>query len=207
MKMKKISVLILAVSMLFFTVSCGRAASPEVLSAEPEPVGVETAEPAVTETTVEAARDNEQQMENISICDAPAPASAATEIPAASPAAMPSHSHNWVEISETVQHAAITEERKVIDQAAVEGHFEGGSYSVVVCRCGTEFCTADAFLSHQRSAEDIEQHGGYTTSVRSDQVWIEGTPEAFHYETVTVQEAWGEEVITGYICETCGASK
>ena len=160
---------------------------------------------------MEAVHNDDQSEEDEAVSDAPAPAPVVPEtpadsIPAATPAPAPSHSHAWVEISETVHHDAVTEQRKVVEQEATEGHYEGGSYSVVICRCGAEFSSADAFLSHQRSAGDIEQHGGYTTSVRSDQVWVEGTPEVFHYETETVREAWDEQVITGYRC-ACGAVK
>lgn len=208
--MKKIFVLILAMAMLFTTVSCGRAVSPEVITAEPE---IATVVPApepdkaeIAELPVEAAYDAEQPIEDESVLDAPAPVPVVPDIPAATPAPTPAHSHAWIEISETVHHNAVTEQRKVIDQPATEGHYEGGSYSVVICRCGAEFSSADAFLSHQRSAEDIEQHGGYTTSVRSNQVWVEGTTEVFHYEVETVREAWDEEIIKGYKC-FCGAEK
>ena len=212
--MKKFFLLILAAVMLLSMVSCGRAATPEVMLPEPEvaslvfipePVKAEHEEPVSTELPVEAAHD-EQPVEDEPVSDALAPAPVVPETPAAAPAPAPSHSHDWVEISETVHHDAVIEQRKVVDQEATAGHYEGGSYSVVICRCGAEFSSADAFLSHQRSAGDIEQHGGYTTSVRSDQVWVDGTLEVFHYETETVREAWDEQVITGYRC-ACGAVK
>ena len=215
--MKKFFLLILAAVMLLSMGSCGRSATPEVMLPEPEvaslvfiqePVKAEHEEPVSAELPVEAAHD-EQLVEDEAVPDAPAPAPVVPEtpadsIPAATPAPAPSHSHAWIEISETVHHDAVIEQRKVVDQEGTEGHYEGGSYSVVICRCGAEFSSADAFLSHQRSAGDIEQHGGYTTSVRSDQVWVEGTPEVFHYETETVREAWDEVVVTGYRCSSCG---
>lgn len=124
--------------------------------------------------------------------------------PAPTPA--PMHSHNWTAITETVHHDAVTRENKVIDQEAAEGYYKGGSYEVMVCRCGEEFTSYDAWLSHAH-AGGMDGHGGFTGSVRSNQVWVEGTPEVSHYETVIVQEAWDEEVITGYMCGSCGAVK
>lgn len=134
---------------------------------------------------------------------APAAASAPPAIPATSPAPTPAHTHVWVEVTEIVHHEAVTEEIKVVDQPATEGHYEGGSYPVVVCRCGAEFTTAEAYYAH---AEELGQgHGGFTESWRNDQVWVEGTPEVSHYETRVVRDAWDEEVITGYVCASCGA--
>ena len=96
----------------------------------------------------------------------------------------------------------MTEEVKVIDQPGTEGHFEGGSYPVVVCRCGEEFTTAESYYAHSEGLGF--GHGGFTDSIRSNQVWVEGTPEIFHYETVVVQDAWDEEIVTGCRC-SCGA--
>ena len=91
----------------------------------------------------------------------------------------------------------------MIDQPVTEGHFEGGSYPVVVCRCGCEFTTAESYYAH--SEAEGEGHGGFTTSVRSDQIWVEGTPEISHVETVIIQDAWDEELVTGEVCTSCGA--
>ena len=105
-------------------------------------------------------------------------------------------------MTETVHHEAVTEQVKVIDQPGTEGHFEGGSYPVVVCRCGEEFTTAESYYAHSEGLGF--GHGGFTDSIRSNQVWVEGTPEISHYETVVVQDAWDEAIITGYRC-SCGA--
>ena len=125
-------------------------------------------------------------------------------MPVVTPTPVPAHTHEWVEVKGTVHHEAVTEQVKIIDQPATEGHFEGGSYPVVVCRCGAEFTTAEAYIAH--SEGEGFGHGGFTDSLRSNQVWVEGTPEISHYETVVVQEAWDEEIVTGYRC-SCGAVK
>ena len=125
-------------------------------------------------------------------------------MPVVTPTPVPAHTHEWVEVKSTVHHEAVTEQVKIIDQPATEGHFEGGSYPVVVCRCGAEFTTAEAYIAH--SEGEGFGHGGFTDSLRSNQVWVEGTPEISHYGTVVVQEAWDEEIVTGYRC-SCGAVK
>ena len=100
----------------------------------------------------------------------------------------------------------MTEQVKVVDVPATEGHFEGGSYEVMVCRCGEVFTSGDAWLAHSY-AGGIDEHGGFTTSIRSDQVWVEGTQEEYHFEIRVISEAWDEEVITGAVCASCGAMK
>ena len=132
---------------------------------------------------------------------APAPTMAPTVPPAPVVTLVP-HTHVWVAVTATVHHEAVTEQVKVIDQPGTEGHFEGGSYPVVVCRCGEEFTTAESYYAHSEGLGF--GHGGFTDSIRSNQVWVEGTPEVSHYDTVVVQDAWDEEIITGYRC-SCGA--
>ena len=48
----------------------------------------------------------------------------------------PAHVHEWVPVKTTVHFEAVVEEVKVVDVPGTEGHFEGGSYEVMVCRCG-----------------------------------------------------------------------
>ena len=120
------------------------------------------------------------------------------------PAPAPAHVHEWVPVKTTVHFEAVVEEVKVVDVPGTEGYFEGGSYEVMVCRCGEAFTTYDGWLTHAH-AGGSEQHGGFTTDVRCDQVWVEGTPEVAHYETVIVQPAYDQEIIVGTICAACGA--
>ena len=54
-----------------------------------------------------------------------------------------------------------------MDVPATEGHFEGGSYEVMVCRCNEVFTTYDGWLTHAH-AGGSEQHGGFTIDVRCD---------------------------------------
>ncbi len=126
------------------------------------------------------------------------------EVPVPASAPAPAHVHEWVPVKTTVHFEAIMEEVKVVDVPGTEGHFEGGSYEVMVCRCGEVFTSYDGWLTHAHSGGS-EQHGGFTTDVRCDQVWVAGTPEISHYETVIVQPAYDQEIIAGTVCAACGA--
>ena len=173
------------------------SASPSPAPTDAPSMTMETAAPAPLSPT-------SAPTEAPAITPAPAPTSAPTvpPTPAATPTSTPAHVHEWVAVTETIHHEAVTEQIKVIDQPGTEGHFEGGSYPVVVCRCGEEFTTAESYYAHSEGLG--VGHGGFTDSIRSNQVWVEGTPEVSHYETIVVQDAWDEEVITGYRC-SCGA--
>ena len=126
------------------------------------------------------------------------------EIPASASAPVPDHVHEWVPVKTIVHFEAVVEEVKVVDVPGTEGHFEGGSYEVMICRCGEAFTSYDGWLTHAH-AGGSEQHGGFTTDVRCNQVWVEGTPEVAHYETVIVQSAYDQEIIVGTVCAACGA--
>ena len=175
---------------------------PVTASPSPVPTGaplmtMETAAPAPLSPT-------SAPTEVPAFTPAPAPTMAPTvpPAPAVTPVPASAHTHEWMAVTETVYHEAVTEQVKVIDQPGTEGHFEGGSYPVVVCRCGEEFTTAESYYAHSEGLGF--GHGGFTDSIRSNQVWVEGTPEIFHYETIVVQDAWDEEIVTGYRC-SCGA--
>ncbi len=126
------------------------------------------------------------------------------EIPNPVSTQAPAHVHEWVPVKTTVHFEAVMEEVKVVDVPGTEGHFEGDSYEVMVCRCGEVFTAYDGWLTHAH-AGGSERHGGFTTDVRCDQVWVEGTPEISHYETVIVQPAYDQEIIAGTVCAACGA--
>ena len=176
-----------------------------------EPVVAVTASPSPVPTDVPSVTMESPTPAPLSPTSAPteAPAFTPTPAPTMVPTVQPvpvvtlvPHIHEWVTVTETVHHETVTEQVKVIDQPGTEGHFEGGSYPVVVCRCGEEFTTAESYYAHSEGLGF--GHGGFTDSIRSNQVWVEGTPEVSHYETVVVQDAWDEEIVTGYRC-ACGA--
>lgn len=197
--LKMMSVL-LAAGMAVSASSCAMSPREEVLPEAPVPV-VQAVAPAEVPTKV-------QRVETpVIVTPAPAPVETETPVeptPEPVPAA-PVHTHDWQSVTQTVHHEAVTEEVKVVDQPATEGHFEGGTYPVVVCRCGAEFTSAADYYAH--SGASGEGHGGFTDSTRSNQVWVEGSPEISHYETRVLRDAWDEEVVTGAVCASCGATK
>lgn len=120
------------------------------------------------------------------------------------------HVHNWVPITTTVHHDAITHvvhhdavynQQYVVDSPAQYGN-------VCICiTCGAQFPNSDAWLDHALETD----HGNYTIK----EVMI--SEETGHYEnvlvsgawdeTVTDQAAWDEPVTTGYQCSSCGATQ
>ena len=211
--MKKLFPVLLAVSILLSLTSCSFHSSAPVAEARPVSAAVlPEVSPAPSAAPSSPAPSPVPEPSEPPAPSAPSAAPAQNVFhaethfpaPAESPAVL-EHVHTWALVTETVHHEAVTEQVKVIDQPGTEGHFEGGTYSVVVCRCGLEFRTGDEFLAHQQGAENLDLHGGYTSSVRSDQVWVEGTPEISHVETVTLRDAWDEELVTGEVCTSCGA--
>ena len=205
--------MLLAAGMVLSSTSCSSA--PEVpMTAESEahiitelaaPMN-ETKSPVEDRREAEAPAPTPAPMETeVLSTPAPVPEAPAETTPAPTPVPAPVHTHDWTAVKQTVHHEAVTEERKIIDQPATEGHFEGGTYPVVVCRCGAEFTSAADYYAHSDASG--EGHGGFTDSIRSNQVWVEGSPEVSHYETVIVRDAWDEEITTGYVCSSCGAAK
>ena len=225
--MKKLLPILFALCLLFSLASCNSKTAepvtveldtshdcPEEQLAEIVPVVASAADSAETDAGDNTVTEAEPMPEETAAPAAPAPTAAtapvvpstpAPEVPATPAPATPTHTHEWSAIKGLVHHDAVTEQFKVVDQPATEGHFEGGSYDVMVCRCGAEFTSGADWEAHSMASG--EGHGGWTASVRSNQVWIDGQPEVSHTETRVISDAWDEEVITGYVCGSCGATK
>lgn len=92
----------------------------------------------------------------------------------------PAHTHNWVPVTQTINHPA---EYKTV-------HHDAVTKEVVMCSCGIENPGRDHVVSNR-----------HTTSVKTVTV----TPA--WDEQVLVKNAWTETVTTGYRCSTCGATK
>ena len=215
-KTLKMLSMLLAAGMVVSASSCAMASREEVVPEAPVPVvqavspaevpaKVQRMETPVIVTPAPAPVETETPVEPVPIPEVPAERQRVPEPEAAPVPAAPVHVHDWQNVTQTVHHEAVTEEVKVVDQPATEGHFEGGTYPVVVCRCGAEFTSAAEYYAH--SEVSGEGHGGFTDSIRSDQVWVEGSPEIAHYETRVLRDAWDEEMVTGAVCASCGATK
>lgn len=106
--------------------------------------------------------------------------------------AKPEHTHNWVEQTQVIQHEATGHyEPKVVQEAVWK--------DVCVCLgCGYESATSEEAGLH---CLECESGLGYTvksTKIQDEvkeQVWVEDT------------KAWEESVVTGYVCDGCGAVK
>lgn len=108
--------------------------------------------------------------------------------------------HDWQAQTQTVHHDAVThtEQVKVVDQAA---------YDETVYTCSA--CSA-TFSSQADAEAHLATHAtessSSTASISSSTVHHD---EVSHTEEKVVvdQEAWDEEVVTGYTCSICGATK
>ena len=137
------------------------------------------------------------------------------------------HVHNWVAVTTTVHHPAETHQEDqghyetVVDSEAWDE--EVPKYTERGCYCLTCYYRKGEIVKLANQAE-VDQHCLYhaTTLGQSCQYGIQslqnGT-EIIHHDAVTHQEwvpnvvtvvdkeAWDEEVITGYVCSECGATK
>lgn len=103
-----------------------------------------------------------------------------------------SHTHNWVPQYKTVHHDAVYEQKYVVDQEAYTQELE-------ICnQCGTDI-TGNASAHNKAHALAGESGGWHAEFVT--------VPEQGHYENVLVSAAYDEQVLTGYQCSTCGATK
>lgn len=101
-----------------------------------------------------------------------------------------SHQHNWVEQTKTVHHNAVTEQQWIVDVPAY-------TEERTICnQCGQDI----SGFAAQHLLDNMPNCFSYGSQ------WVT-VPEQGHYETVTVQEAWDEQVVTGYRCSQCGATK
>lgn len=122
------------------------------------------------------------------------------------------HVHNWVPITTTVHHDAVTHvvhhdavysQNYVVDQPAQYGNM------IVCVTCGSQFGTTAEFWEHEEATDG--EHGNYTIKevMISDEVghYEDVLVSAAWDETVTDSAAWDETVTTGYQCSECGASQ
>ena len=98
------------------------------------------------------------------------------------------HVHEWE--TTTIHHDAVTQEK------VIPAHYEGSEWTVLVCRCGAEFTSYEAWEAHA-TAGGIDEHGGNSVDTRNDYHIV---PEQTITEIVT--PAWDETITK---CRTCGA--
>ena len=131
------------------------------------------------------------------------------------------HVHTWQERIRTVHHEAVTEQVKVVDQAAyTEPVFEEQpvyeTISVYICDvCGEEFESvgdhSETHIDWETFTNPFHYHVEFS---QGEQIGTElvqtGTithPEVSHMETKVITAAYDEQIPEGYVCTGCGAVK
>ena len=123
----------------------------------------------------------------------------------------PSHTHNWVNITKTVNHPAVTHQEDVYEnrQVKVKDAWDEKVYvkTVITCRqCGFTTSSPDEMENHMLenghscSSRDIYKTVHHDAVYETQRVKV-GT------RTVTDKTAWTETVVTGQKCSSCGKRK
>ena len=122
------------------------------------------------------------------------------------------HVHEWIPITEIIHHEAVYEtvpvyeEQQILDAETWDEEVMTGEY-IYSCLC----CSFET--------DDIEELGEHCIT-EDHNYWCRPLTETVHHEAeyhtekvkvgekeVLVTEAWDEEIITGYRCSGCGATK
>lgn len=123
----------------------------------------------------------------------------------------PSHTHNWVNITKTVNHPAVTHQEDVYEnrQVKVKDAWDEKVYvkTVITCRqCGFTTSSPDEMENHMLenghscSSRDIYKTVHHDAVYETQRVKV-GT------KTVTDKAAWTETVVIGQKCSSCGKRK
>ena len=122
--------------------------------------------------------------------------------------------HSWSEVTKTVHHDEEGHyETVVVKKAWTEFVYDTQNWWV--CNtCGEKFKRAKDVNAHQSSTDYINEdgelvagHGGssyITEDVLVDKIYHEEETEE---KWVVDKKAWDETVVTGYVCDECGAKK
>lgn len=126
----------------------------------------------------------------------------------------PSHTHNWVEETETVYHeekghyeSVKVGTKTVVDEEAWD---ENVYEDIIICsNCGYETTSASDIREHIADVHDCEASYGVVSEVVDTIHHPASTHEEDVYEDQWVVDsgAWSETVVTGYYCPECGAHK
>lgn len=123
----------------------------------------------------------------------------------------PSHSHNWVNVTKTVNHPAKTHQEDVYEnrQVKVKDAWDEKVYvkTVKTCRqCGFSTSNPSEMTNHMlENGHSCSSQDIYKT-VHHDAVY-ETKRVKTGTKTVVDKAAWTETVVTGKKCTSCGATK
>ena len=188
---------------------------------------------------------------------APSTKASETKAPETAAPTTTAHTHNWVAVTTTVHHDAVTsqvwkedsaawdetvvtkaawDEQRLVQDAYDENVMISDAYDepvygwVGICNaCGYVFQPGDDVGVHMaagcwsswhdewRPTGEVIHHDAVYQTVHHDAVYQTVHHDAEttvvhhdatgHYETVVMQAAWDETVVTGYTCSGCGATK
>ena len=118
------------------------------------------------------------------------------------------HSHDWVAQYKTVHHDAVKQTQTVVDQAA----YDEPVYST---RSVTKWvCNNITYNSYEEMYAAVHVDGYadkfFFTTPQVEEQYQSGTKHhdaVTHQEQVVVQQAYDEQVLTGYKCSECGKTK
>ena len=123
----------------------------------------------------------------------------------------PAHKHNWVNVTKTVNHPAVTHQEDVYEnrQVKVKDAWDEKVYvkTVITCRqCGFTTSSPDEMENHMlENGHSCHSQDIYKT-VHHDAVY-ETQRVKVGTRTVTDKAAWTETVVTGQKCSSCGKRK
>lgn len=118
------------------------------------------------------------------------------------------HSHDWVAQYKTVHHDAVKQTQTVVDQAA----YDEPVYST---RSVTKWvCNNITYNSYEEMYAAVHVDGYadkfFFNTTQVEEQYQSGTKHhdaVTHQEQVVVQQAYDEQVLTGYKCSECGKTK
>ena len=135
----------------------------------------------------------------------------------------PTHTHNWIPITQTIHHPAETRQEDhghyetVVDEPAWDEEVTDSDVICLTCYY------RDGSIVRLHSQAEVDNHIYYHSSTFNESCQYGNkrfpTGEVIHHEavthqewvsnivTVTVKEAWDEVVTVGYQCSECGATK
>lgn len=188
---------------------------------------------------------------------APSTKAPETKAPETAAPTTTAHTHNWVAVTTTVHHDAVTsqvwkedsaawdetvvtkaawDEQQLVQDAYDENKLVQDAYDepvyewVAVCNaCGHKFLDPNEDVNEHMAAgcwsgwhgemmqtgsvhhdavyQTVHHDAVYQTVHHDAETTIVHHEAVGHYETVVIQEAWDETVVTGYTCSGCGATK
>lgn len=157
----------------------------------------------------------------------PAPTTTPTKAPETTAPTTTAHTHTWVPVTNTVHHDATYKTVWVQDSAAwdetvvTKDAWDEPTYSwVEICNaCGHVFSVGESVGDHmeagcwsswhheQRQTGSVHHEAVYNTVHHEAETTVVHHEATGHNEQVVDKAAWDEDVVTGYKCSGCGATK